>query len=41
MFKTSDWNLLYSLNIDGISTGTFYEKSKGWKYTLLVIKEKE
>lgn len=40
MYKTCDWTRLFSMNIDGVSTGTFYEKCKKWKVTLLVVKEK-
>lgn len=40
MYKTSDWTRLYSMNVDGVSTGTFYERCRGWKVTLIVIKEK-
>lgn len=37
MLKTKDWELVYTPNRDGISVGTFYEKTKNWKITLLVV----
>jgi TLD len=40
MMMTMDWNLVYSINRDGDSMGTFFEKCKDWKYTLIVVKEK-
>ena len=40
MFKTCDWTLLYSLNTDGVSMGTFYERCRSWKITLIVIRDK-
>lgn len=40
IIKTNDWELLYSLNSDGVSVGTFYERCKYWKLSLIVIKEK-
>eukprot|EP00347_Sterkiella_histriomuscorum_P023518 403334335 len=39
MMMTMDWTLVYSINRDGDSVGTFFEKCKYWKYTLLVIKD--
>lgn len=32
--------MLYSLNRDGVSIGTFYEKARFFKQTLMIIKEK-
>ena len=39
MMKTMDWTLVYSVNRDGVSVGTFFEKCRDWRYTLLVIKD--
>lgn len=39
MMMTMDWTLVYSINRDGDSVGTFFEKCKDWKYTLIVVKE--
>ena len=39
MYRTLNWVLIYSLDADGCSIGTFFEKSKHYKHTLLVIKE--
>jgi TLD len=39
MMMMMDWTLVYSINRDGDSEGTFFEKCKQWKYTLLVIKD--
>lgn len=39
MMMTMDWTLVYSINRDGDSVGTFFEKCKYWRYTLLVIKD--
>ncbi len=33
------WTLAYSLNRDGTSFSSFYEKAKKWKYTILVIQD--
>lgn len=39
LMMTMDWTLVYSVNRDGVSVGTFFEKCKYWKYTLLVVKD--
>lgn len=39
MMMTMDWTLVYTINRDGDSVGTFFEKCKDWKYTLLVVKD--
>ncbi len=38
-YKLMDWTLLYSLNIDGCSIGTFLEKAKKCKNTVMVVQE--
>lgn len=40
MMMTMDWTLVYSINRDGDSVGTFFERTRDWKFTLLVIKDK-
>lgn len=30
MMMTMNWTLLFSINRDGVSVGTFFEKCKGW-----------
>lgn len=35
----TDWTLVYSINRDGVSFGTFFDKCKDWRYTLLVVKD--
>lgn len=35
----ADWTLVYSINRDGVSMGTFFEKCKYWRYTLLVVRD--
>jgi len=37
----SNWELLYSLNRDGVSIGTFYEKAKYCRTTLLVVQDSQ
>lgn len=37
--KTMDWTLVFSINRDGVSVGTFFEKCRFYRYTLLVIKD--
>ena len=37
--KMADWNLVFSINRDGVSMGTFFQQSKDWRYTLMVIKD--
>jgi len=37
MIRQKDWNLLFTLNRDGVSVGTFFERCKNWKITLLVV----
>lgn len=39
MIRTKDWELLYSLNKDGCSVGTFFEKCKYYRITLLVVED--
>lgn len=39
MLKQNNWTLVYSLNRDGVSLKTFYEKAKKWKHTLLFIQD--
>jgi hypothetical protein len=39
MMMYNDWTLVYSVNRDGVSVGTFFEKCKNWKYTLIVVKD--
>ena len=34
-----DWQLVYSLNRDGVSTKTCYEKCKKYNHTLLVVQD--
>jgi hypothetical protein len=35
----SNWELLYSMNKDGVSIGTFYDRCKDHRTTLLVIQD--
>ena len=35
----SNWELLYSMNKDGVSIGTFYERCKKVRTTLLVVQD--
>jgi len=39
LIKTADWELVYSLNRDGVSLQTFFEKCKNYKTTLLIVKD--
>ena len=39
MLKTKDWELVFSLNRDGVSVGTFFDRCREWKVTLLVIQD--
>ena len=39
MMMTMDWTLVYSVNRDGDSVGTFFERTRNWDYTLLAIKD--
>lgn len=39
MIKMCDWRLVYSLNRDGISMLTFFEKCKRSSTTLLVVQD--
>lgn len=39
MMKGDNWTLVYSLNRDGVSLNTFFERSKSWKHTILFIQE--
>lgn len=39
LVRMSDWELLYNMNTDGVSIGTFYEKCKKIRTTLIVIKD--
>eukprot|EP00347_Sterkiella_histriomuscorum_P021924 403332297 len=39
MLKQNNWTLVYSMNRDGVSLNTFYEKAKKWKHTLLFIQD--
>ena len=35
--RAKDWELVFSLNRDGVSVGTFFERCKHWTMTLLVV----
>ena len=37
LFKTMDWELVFSLNRDGVSALTFFEKCKNFRTTLVVV----
>ena len=39
MTKMSNWELIYSLNRDGVSMITFFEKCKRYRTTLLVVQD--
>ena len=39
LYKSMNWKLLYSLNRDGVSLQTFFEKCKKQTTTLLVIRD--
>lgn len=39
MIRPKDWELLFSINRDGVSVGTFYERSRNWSKTLLVVQD--
>jgi hypothetical protein len=37
IIKTKDWELLFTPNKDGVSMSTFYDRTKDWKLTLIVV----
>jgi TLD len=39
MYRAKDWELLFTLNRDGVSLGTFYDRCKTWTITLLVVQD--
>ena len=39
MMIENEWRLIYSLNRDGVSMSSFYERCKKWKYTIMVVQD--
>jgi hypothetical protein len=39
IIKTKDWELLFTPNKDGVSMSTFYDRTKDWKLTLIVVQD--
>jgi hypothetical protein len=37
LVRMSNWELLYNMNKDGVSIGTFYERCKKNRTTLIVV----
>lgn len=39
MVRSMDWNLVYCMNIDGVSMQTFKQRARNHSYTALIIKD--
>ena len=39
MIRPKDWDLVFSINRDGVSVGTFYERCRDFSKTLLVVQD--